>query len=242
MRRITVIAMLTLCALAPGAARGGEPPPEELSALRGIAIDLKAHRLTIEGRVCLDNGVLEYLAVVKGGKEYESVLALKCQPRGLHAALLLIGAVPGDLDPRFAEDAALPDTVTPKGRAGSRVNIRVRWKQGDLSKEVPATSFLLNRKTNQPPPPMPWVFTGSYFIKDPDTGKEVYMADLDGSLVASFYDPTALLNLPAAAGNPYRGDRLGFALNPDTVPPVDTKVEVIFELAKAGEDEALGKK
>lgn len=240
MRRLVIVAVTAafLC-LAGSSAVAGEAPAEEFSELRGIRIDLKEHRLTVEGTVCLAEGVLEYLAVVEGGKEYESVLALKCRASGLHAALLLIGGKPGCLDPKYIEDAPpLPDAVKPPDRKGDGVDIIVRWREGDEAREAPATLFLLDRATNRPAGPTSWIFTGSYFVKDPESGRELYMANLDGTLVASFYDPAALLNLAAAAGNPYRGDRLGFALNTDAVPPKGTPVEVVFQLIKSDMGEA----
>jgi len=238
MRRsvVTMIGACVLTLLGLAAARPGEEASPDLSALLGIQIDAQAHRLTIDGTICLDQGILEYLAVVTGGKEYESVLALNCKAAGLHAALLLIGGEPGDLDPRYREDApTLPESLKLTGRQGARFNITVRWKDGDAVREVPATQLLLSRQSDAPPPAMPWVFTGSYFIKDLETGKELYMARLDGTLAAVYYDPAAILNLPAAEGNPYRGEKTGFTLNTHVAPPRGTRIQAIFELAPPAE-------
>jgi len=202
-----------------------------MNVLRGIEVDARAHRVTVKGYVCLEDGILEFLAVVAGGREYESVLALKCKPSGLHTALILAGGKPGDLDPAFMEDIrVLPDGVKPAGRPGDRFNVTVRWQENGKAHEAPAYTFLLSRKTGRPPEPTPFVFTGSYFLKNEATGQEHYMADLDGGLIATFFDLGSILNMPVAEGNPYRGEQLGFALNKDVVPPKDTQVQVIFEL------------
>lgn len=219
------------CLLVNHAILATEAP--DLSVLEGIQIDAKGGRLTISGDICLDDGILEYLAVVEGGKEYESAIALKCKPAGLHAALLLIGAQPGELDPRYREDAPpLPEEVQPPKQPGTPVRLTVRWQDTEGDHEVPATRLLISRNTGASPPSLPWIFTGSYFVRNPETGQELYMAELHGTLAAVYYDPSAILNLPAAQGNPYRGEKTGFALNTDLVPPRGTPVLVDFEVAR----------
>jgi len=214
-----------------------EQPNE--SSLKGIEIQGDQRRVIVEGYVCLTEGILEYLAVAAGGKEYESVLALRCKPSDLHLALIAIGGTPGDLASEFMADVeSLPTGLRRTGRPGSRFNVLVRWTVNGEYRTVPATDFLLDRRSRRPPEAAEWILTGSYFVKDPESDKELYLADLDLSIVAVYYDPAALFNLPLVVGNPYRGDLEGFSLNTDAVPKKGTEVQVIFEHFKATENDS----
>jgi hypothetical protein len=51
---------------------------------------------------------------------------------------------------------------------------------------------------------------------------------MDLSVIAVWYDPNAILNLAAAAGNPYRGDVTGLEVNKEMVPPIGTKLTLVF--------------
>ena len=67
------------------AAKGGDPK------LPGIVVRAKDKVVEVDGKICLNEGILEFLAVVPGpdSREYESVLSLNCRPSHFQAALLL---------------------------------------------------------------------------------------------------------------------------------------------------------
>ncbi len=199
--------------------------------------------LEIQGRVCMEDGVLDFLAVMAGGREYESALALECKPSALHAALLAMGAKPGptpayiewDKQRQQKEDKDKPPArgkpVNP-AKPGSKLTLTVCWKTPDgKSKEVPATSLLFNRKTKKMEPESnAWIFTGSYFGKTLED-KKVYVADVDGAVVTVIQDPSAVISLGVDAGNPYDADDQGFQPNKKILPKVDTPVLVRIKLA-----------
>jgi hypothetical protein len=91
------LGVLLFSAAWSAAGEGGPAPGTRprLVTLKGIRYDLRAKRVTMDGRVALTSGAVELLACVRGTKDYESVLALDCQPYDLHLGLLAIGLEPG---------------------------------------------------------------------------------------------------------------------------------------------------
>ena len=63
-----------------------------LSKNFGLWVDMKRKWVVVDGRVCLNRGVLEMFACPKNTKEHESVISVACEARFVHAALLAIGA------------------------------------------------------------------------------------------------------------------------------------------------------
>ena len=213
-------------------AEGGKPP-----VVGGVRLLPDGKGLEIEGRVCLAEGILDFVAVIEKGREYESVLALKCKPSALHAALLAMGAKPGPT-PAFLRWRKKREDEAPPKRVGSKLLITVEWKDEDgKTRHVPAQSLLFNRKTKKVEPTSnPWIFTGSYFGKNLD-GKQVYVADIDGAVISVVSDGGAVINLAEDAGNPYDDAEQGFVVNTKVVPKVGTPVKVTIRPAPASEPE-----
>lgn len=70
--------------------------PRKHVKLPGLVINLEERCVDLEGSVCLDRGYLELIACTKGSKEHESIVAIEARPMHIHAALLLLGANPGN--------------------------------------------------------------------------------------------------------------------------------------------------
>ena len=223
--------------------------------LPGIALDVDAHVVQLDGVICLDRGILEYVAVARGGKEYESVFALDCRPSQLKTALLIAGYREGGLDPTMRGDfapqadpaayerpAGAPDrTPYPAGyeedrlAEPTRARIAVEVRQADGCWERrPLESFLLDRRTARPPEQLTWAFTGSFFRREGERGPEYFIGDVEKSVIALWYDPTALLNLTQDVGNPYRGETVGIELNQQALPAKGTPVRLVLSPAAGG--------
>jgi hypothetical protein len=71
----------------------------------------------------------------------------------------------------------------------------------------------------------PWVFAGSGFWKDPETGKEYYMAEA-GDLICVSNFTTATLDVPIESTQANEG--LKFEANPDKVPALGTPVRIVL--------------
>jgi hypothetical protein len=138
--------------------------------------------ITAPGWINMDSGALEYLAVTEYGKTHESVLVLDVVPLHLQIALLLMGL-------EYGQNLSFQgDTVRP---IGDSLDIFVGWQEGQKPVEyIPATDLIYDRYANSIMSETPWVFSGSYI------SQSGFMADVDGSIIAIYSDPVAILNNP----------------------------------------------
>ena len=187
----------------------------------------------VPAEVCLREGILDYLIIAPGSaKEYETLFVAKCEPSQLHAALLAVGARPGSVDLRFRGDRRGDPLDTALAKRldsrppGTRVRMLVRRKGGGF---IPVERWLIDRRTGAPPERLEHVFSGSWFGPD-EKGGERYVADMYHVMAALWYDGTAPLNAAVVVGSPYRGDRMGFAINTRAVPAIRTRVTLRLEV------------
>ena len=178
-------------------------------AIGGLRIDKKAHEIVVPGWVNLDTGQVEYFATMRGGKTHEAVLILDAMPLHLQTALLLLGFESGQTTMQFQGDSTIP--------LGDSVAISVSWQ--DLSgREIvyQAYELVYNAQRQASMTATPWLFTGSMVID----GR--FMADLDGSFIATYADPVAVLNNPLAG----RLDDTVYEANKKILPKPGTPVKV----------------
>jgi hypothetical protein len=169
------------------------------------------------GRVSLTTGILEFVAVESGGRDYESLFTLDCKPSALKFALLLIGC----------ETGAVPHEVKSGARVGDRLHLEVEWQSDGKSKRLPVEKLLVDRKKKKSPAELPWVFTGSRFVKDIE-GREVFLADSEQAFISLWWNPAVLINVGSEFGNPYHGDDQGFEVNAAEIPPKNTPIKLIL--------------
>lgn len=212
-----------------------DEPKGPAPVVGGVTILPDKKGLEVSGKVVMQQGILDFLAVITGGREYESVLALDVKPSMLHASLIAIGAKSGPT-PSYIEWKTKQDTEAGKKdvkplEPGSSLQLTLVWKTPDgKTHEVPAVSFLYNRRTKQVEPQTnPWIFTGGYFGKSIE-GKTIYVADEDGAVISVVPESSAVINLAVSAGNPYDSPDEGFMPNKDVVPPRDTPVVLRISL------------
>ncbi len=204
------------CVMPAGAAEDAGP---KVVRKGGVALYPEEKRIEINGRFCLAEGPIELLACAAGGKEYESIIALDVNPEILHFCLLLLKLKPGDKGPEFQGD---PEHMP----SGSPVTVKVRWKDANgAEKSVPAEELCWNNYEKRTMEPTPWVFSGSRMVKDPNTGNQVYWANVDKSVIVVYRDPFSVLDLPTAAS----ANDEAFVVNKQVVPPVGTACTVILE-------------
>jgi hypothetical protein len=175
-------------------------------------------RIEVEGKVCLQEGALEYLAVLAGGKEYESVLSFDCKATDLNIALI-------GMEYKAAGIKRLGDPETPRG---DPLYLWVEWKTEDgKTKRVRAEDLLYNVGTKKPMRQTAWVFTGSLFERDPDTKRLIFLADIERNLIAVYRDPVAIFNSPLDTGV----DGIYYQVNKEVCPKVGTPVKLVLEPA-----------
>ena len=217
----------------PGTGNAGTTPPEDesekpapklpepkdakrLSKAEDVWIDPKKREVIVDGYVSLREGVLEMLACIAGTKEHESVIGVSSKAQTIHAALLAVGAksgTPVQFRPEF------------KPPTGTEIEIEVRWLD-DKGKwqSAKAQEWIQDAKTKKPMS-QPWVFAGSTFWKDPENGKEFYMAE-SGDLICVSNFTTAMLDIPIESSQSNEG--LLFEANTDKIPPLGTRVRMVL--------------
>jgi hypothetical protein len=161
-----------------------------------IRVDPAARSVEIDGYVCVPEGLVELFACAQGGKEYESVMALYALPQDIHLALLLLNYKDG-----------LPPQLEAEGMGnahGDLLDVFVRWEEGGQTRQLRAEELLIDAETGKPVSKRFWVFLGSEFYAEPDpvTGEpvEVYAANVTGTVITTFFDPTAILHTTSAHG------------------------------------------
>jgi hypothetical protein len=186
------------------------PKPDE------VWVDAKNKQVLVDGYVSLREGYLEMFACIVGTKEHESIVAVKSKAQTVHAALLALGAKTGT-----------PVQWTPEFRppTGTEIEIEVRWldDQGRW-KSARAQEWIRDAKTKKQMT-QPWVFAGSGFWKDPESGKEFYMAE-GGELICVSNFATAMLDVPIESSP--SNEALNFEASPDRIPELGTPVRLVL--------------
>ena len=210
-----------------------EPPQKEMHTIEipsnwvrmgkqeEIWIDTKAKKVIIAGTVCLNEGPLEMFICPQDTKEHESVIAANALASQVHASMIALGADPGK-----------PTSWDPEYRAasGPTIDITVIWHDSSTDKEVSmsAKKWIRNAKTKKPME-YEWVFGGSEFWRDPDTGEEVYYGD-SGELVCLSNFSTATIDVNVQSSESNAG--LLFEAFTENIPPVGTKVYAVLKPGK----------
>jgi hypothetical protein len=180
-------------------------------------VDPEQGVILIDGEVSLREGVLEMFACTRNTKEHESVVVVDTQAFPIHAALLALGAEPGG--PVQFE----PEFVPP---SGTEIDVEVQWlDENEKLQQVRAQEWVRNVKTDKVLA-HPWVFAGSLFYTDPDTGRRYYQAE-GGDFVCVSNFGTAMLDLPIESTQANEG--LYFEAFTERVPPLSTPVRLILK-------------
>jgi hypothetical protein len=195
------------------------PAPEGAKALPlpdVVWVDTKQKLVYVDGYVSLRRGMLEMLACPVGTKEHESVVAVFSRAQTLHAALLAIGALPGH-----------PVSFRPTFRPaeGTEIEVEIRWQDKDGKWQNTKGQEWVKDIRTQKPMNQPWVFAGSGFWKNEETGKESYKAE-SGDLICVSNFSTAMLDIPIESSQ--ANDGLLFEANTEKIPRLGTPVRVIL--------------
>ena len=196
--------------------QGESPDLVKLSKKHPVWLDTKRKAVVMDGEVCLREGQLEMFACPKGTKEHESIVAIDCLPEEVHAGLLAIGGKPGTpvrFDPEY-----IPAT-------GQVVDVFLLWKDAEgKTQQAKAQDWIKHMKTGKSME-NDFVFAGSGFWTDEETGKKHYQAN-GGDFICVSNFPTAMLDLPVKSSQA-NADLLFHAFT-ERVPPKGTKVRVVL--------------
>ena len=187
-----------------------------LSPTYEVWIDKENRRVVLGGAVCLREGQLEMLACLKKTKEHESLVAVNGRAFLAHAGLVAIGAEPGH-----------PAQFRPQYKAadGAEIDITIYWNdEKGKRQQARAQEWLKNVKTGKEMTER-WVFGGSGYWTDRDTGKRFYQAE-EGDFVCVSNFVTAMLDLPIESSQ--QSGSLLFEANTTKIPPKGTRVSLVL--------------
>lgn len=190
-----------------------------LDPISRVWADRKKKRVVTDGFIALREGQLEMFACLVGTKEHESVVAVFTKAQFIHAGLLAIGAKKGT--PVKWRPEYQPPT-------GSKIRVMALWRDKDGKKHaIDARQWVRENKRDGGVLDVDFVFAGSVFAKDPDSGKEVYEAEA-GDLVCVANFTTATLDIPIRSLD--ANTLLSYIAYTDRIPPQGTPIRLVFEL------------
>ncbi len=198
------------------------PPAKRVQVGKNIYLEVqgKRRRVFVNSVVCMRRGVLELLLTKAKTKEHEAILAADVDARKLHQALLVAGFKPGSpvqFEPKY------------KVASGDRIKVTLMYeKEKGKIVTVPAQQWILDKKKK--PLDQQWVYGGSNLVPNPlDEKKPIFLAN-EGDLVCISNFESALLDLPVKISK--ANDELFYQCNTEAIPPMGTKVTVVFSLEK----------
>jgi hypothetical protein len=201
----------------------GEPMvdnPDQLRRLHEelpVWIDPTGKRIIMQGQVVQREVPLEMFACLFHTKEHESIVAVPTQAYIVHAGLLAVGAVMGrpvQFNPKY-----IPAT-------GQEIEVLVRYKnaEGEVQ-QATAQEWIRNVETGEAMD-LPFVFAGSGFWMDEDSGQRRYLAE-GGDFICVSNFPSATLDLPIKSSQ--ANSQLLFEAYTERIPPIGTPVTVILK-------------
>lgn len=190
---------LMLSAIAWGSAFAQEPPPDAnadrvealLAEMPHVRVDRDARVVEFDGFVPIDvhiasapNLYLEVMVCTPDVRAHEALVASLASPTHVHAALLLVGLVPGRVGSWQWKDG-VQQQIRPEGSA---VQVEFVWTDGEgKSHEDVASDWIVSgvdgrRLTETVSAEAPhWVFAGSRTVSR--NGREWYAAEAEGTIV-----------------------------------------------------------
>jgi hypothetical protein len=173
---------------------------EKAAAEYGIS--LTADEVRVPARFVLRSGSLEYFAVLKGGKEHETLISLLGNtPKGerrpkdfgarLNNAIQAIGFKRGK-PVRFTAAGRVPPE-------GDTAYLFVEWEEKGETVVARAEDLIWDRVDEKPMERGKWVYVGSTFVKGDDAGTKVFAADLTGEAVATYSSPDTMFDNTTSA-------------------------------------------
>jgi hypothetical protein len=203
---------------APTPPRLPEPKgAQRLSPEYDVWIDPKQKAVLIDGQISLREGMLEMFACIRNTKEHESIVSANTKAFLVHAALLRLGAEPGR--PVRWQPKYEPPT-------GTEIDIHVLWvdEQG-TQHTARAQNWVKDIRTDKEMT-QPWVFAGSRFWTDEETGEQYYQAE-GGDFICVSNFGTAMLDIPIESSQ--SNQELAFAAFTERIPPLGAPVRLVLK-------------
>jgi hypothetical protein len=204
----------------PRPAQPALPDPvgaERLSPRYPIWIDPKEKSVIVNGQISLRQGMLEMFACTRNTKEHEAIVSAETKAFLVHAALLRLGAEPGH-PAQFQPEYKPPE--------GTEIDVLVRWKDDKGKMQTTRAQEWIKDIHTKKAMEYPFVFGGSLFWKDPESGKQHYQAE-GGDFVCVSNFGTAMLDIPVKSSQ--SNEDLEFEAFTEKIPPLGAPVQLIFK-------------
>lgn len=193
--------------------------PEQLQRLDPtdpVWFDKQRQRVVMTGQICGREVPLEMFACLRGTKEHESIVVVDAKAYVVHAGLVAAGADPGN--PVQFHPEYVP-------ASGPEVEVAVVWEDEKGQRRVARGQDWIRNMETRKAMEYPWVFAGSQFTKDEQTGREFYLAD-GGDFICVSNFPSAMLDLPIKSSD--SNTALLFEAFTERIPPLGTPVTLIL--------------
>ncbi len=209
------VPLLLLASLSPAAWSQEEKPKDRIVHFGGLRVNYTRKFIEIDAQVSLNRGLIELFACTPSGKAYESVMVLGCKPTHLMTGLILLRQKRGG-GGQFQGDSTKPK--------GSKLFLIASWTDPKTQKlrRYFAEDLVWNQRANRSMKRTGWIFIGSRFLKNHNTGKEIFMASYTGTVIVTYHDPNAILDTPSDSG----ADDTTFYANHLLLPPRGTKLKL----------------
>jgi len=214
---------------------------KRLSSNYDVWLDPQAKAVIVDGHISLRQGMLEMFACTRNTKEHESIVSANTKAYLVHAGLLSLGAEPGH-PVQF-----LQQYVPPSGRwmfdigltmmsvhlppvflpaAGTEIEVRVQWyDERGMPRSARAQDWVRDIRTGKAMA-YPFVFAGSGFWIDPETGKQYYKAE-GGDFICVSNFSTAMIDIPVRSSQD--NTELAFEAFTERIPPLGAPVRLVLQ-------------
>jgi hypothetical protein len=192
-------------------------------------IDPKEKAVIVDGQISLREGMLELFACTRNTKEHESIVSANTKAFLVHAALLSLGAEPGR-----------PVQFVPQFRppSGTEIEVLVRWiDEAGKEQTARAQEWIRDIGTGKAMT-HPFVFAGSSFWTDEETGNKYYQAE-GGDLICVSNFGTAMLDIPVESSQ--SNQELAFEAFTERIPPLGAPVRLVLKPKLDGQNAGAAK-
>jgi hypothetical protein len=202
----------------PAAPKLPEPTgAKRISSQYDVWVDPKEKAVIIDGQISLREGMLEMFACIRNTKEHESIVSANTKAYIVHAALLSLGAEAGH------PAQWVPEYKPPEG---TEIEITVYWlDENGKEQTARAQEWVKDIRTGKAMT-HPWVFAGSRFWTDEETGKKYYQAE-GGDFICVSNFSTATLDIPIESSQ--SNEELAFEAFAERIPPLGAPVRLILK-------------
>ncbi|MCI0332008.1 MAG: YdjY domain-containing protein [Planctomycetes bacterium] len=193
---------------------------KRLSRDYDVWVDPKKQVVIVDGQVSLREGMLEMFACTRNTKEHESVVSANTKAFLVHAALLSLGAETGR-----------PAQFVPKYRppTGTEIDVTVQWVDEHGKEHTAKAQDWIKDINTKKTMAHPFVFAGSSFWTDEETGKKFYQAE-GGDFICVSNFSTAMLDVPVHSSQ--ANMELAFEAFTERIPPLGAPVRLILQPKK----------